>query len=75
MKALPLLAASGVKVAVKTAGSAVSISPLIKPPTAVMASALKPTGTSEKTKLIVAIWPAIKTVVSLVMSRVGGRVS
>ena len=45
------------------------------PPEVAISLATKPSGVSEKVKVIVALWPAPSAAVLLVMDRVGGRVS
>ena len=49
--------------------------PLRLPPLVVMSAAVKPLGTSEKVKLIVAVSPAFKVLALLLIERVGARVS
>ena len=49
--------------------------PLRLPPLVAMSAAVKPLGTSEKVKLIVAVSPAFKVLALLLIARVGARVS
>ena len=78
MDAVPLLLAVGVKMAVRVRPVPEMAD---REPPATLTSPLVPfqekelPGSSEKEKVMVAVWPAIKAAVLLVMARMGGRVS
>ena len=78
MEAEPLLAAVGVKVAVRVRPEPAMAE---RDPPETVISPVAPfqekevPGSSEKEKVIVAVCPAIKAAVLLVMARVGARVS
>ena len=55
-------------------GSLLTTKPLMLPPLVVMSAAVKPLGTSEKVKLIVAVSPAFKELALLLIATVGARV-
>ena len=49
--------------------------PVSVPPVVVISAAAKPVGTSEKAKLMVAVWPAPRVLVLLLIETVGPTVS
>ena len=72
---MPLLPAVGVNSAENTLGSAVDESAERLPPLVVMSLASKPEGISENENRMVAVSPALSVPLSLLIARVGARVS
>ena len=72
---MPLLLAVGVNSAENTWGSAVDESAERLPPLVVMSLASKPEGISENENRIVAVSPALSVPLSLLIARVGARLS
>ena len=72
---MPLLLAVGVNSAENTWGSAVDVSAERLPPLVVMSLASKPEGISENENRIVAVSPALSVPLSLLIARVGARLS
>ena len=76
MLALPeVVFVVGVKVAVYTFGSAVTVGVPKVPPVTKTSAAANPVGASLKVKVMVAVSPALTALTLLVMASVGARVS
>ncbi|OFA09185.1 hypothetical protein DUPY_01050 [Duganella phyllosphaerae] len=75
LAATPWMPAVGVNSAVYTSGLAVAARPLKVPPLAMMAPALKPTGTSLKVNVTCVVSPTPSAALPLVMTSVGASVS